>query len=85
LDFEAEVNDFLLEMSPKARRFMLVPGVETLEEGLLADVLVITFSLDTSDRTLADEDDGSIVDRCANMVIYYLSVTRPRNYENCCF
>lgn len=76
LDFWAEISDFLLEMSPKARRLLplVPPGVEKLEEegGLLVDALEMTFSLDTSDRTLADEDDGSTVDRCANMIFFNL-------------
>lgn len=79
-DLEAEESDFLLEISPKARRFILAPGVDTEDACLAEDVVFIEFSLVTSDRMLVDvEEDGRVVDRCANMMVYSCSKTRKNS------
>jgi len=72
LDFAEEANDFLLEISPKARLFILAPGVENdVVDCLAEDVVFMTFSLDTSGRmeVEVEEDVGRAVDRGANMIV----------------
>lgn len=69
-DFAAEDIDFLLEMSPKARLLILAPGVDNVVDFLADDAAFMVFSLETRGRMDVDVDveDGSAVDRGANMV-----------------